>query len=303
MKLQITILIAFSIISSISAEAQSTDPCGVSSPPQNVAFTPTGTQSAQVTWDSLPGSVGYRVVFSYPEANLSATKKLAGTSTMISGLIPGATYTAAVKAKCLDASLSPNSINDTLNQPLVAFTCGDSLLDYRDNQIYPTVQIGGQCWLAKNLLYVSGGPGYDEGIGIYSPDSTGSFYSWPNAMQVDTSYNRIHLNASGQYRGVCPYGWHIPTDAEWDSLETFVGDDSYALQPDGSSGLNVELIGYRNSLNNYINSGNGTILLSSNEAPGAVNFRSRVLLNNTGVIDKDFIIKWCGVSVRCLLDD
>ncbi|MFA7050012.1 MAG: prepilin-type N-terminal cleavage/methylation domain-containing protein, partial [Patescibacteria group bacterium] len=37
-----------------------------------------------------------------------------------------------------------------------AWTCGDDFTDERDDNIYPTVQIGDQCWFAKNLAYLPG---------------------------------------------------------------------------------------------------------------------------------------------------
>jgi len=96
-------------------------------------------------------------------------------------------------------------------------------------QIYKTVKIGDQTWMAANLNYNA------PGSKCYNNDPTncekyGRLYNWSTAMGISTSYNSNYYNpsASIKYRGVCPEGWHIPSDAEWDKLMTSVGGSSAA---------------------------------------------------------------------------
>jgi len=90
--------------------------------------------------------------------------------------------------------------------------------DKRDGKIYKKVQIGSQIWMAENLRYEADGSvcpaNTDSNCEIY-----GRFYDWNTAMNGEHSSNS---KPSG-VEGVCPVGWHIPSDAEWTTLEDFVG--------------------------------------------------------------------------------
>jgi uncharacterized protein (TIGR02145 family) len=101
--------------------------------------------------------------------------------------------------------------------------------DERDNQTYFKVKIGAQTWMAQNLNYA----GTSSQIGLCYNDETencniyGRIYDWATAMNVLEDYNNIRLNASsGQHKGICPDGWHLPTLTEWDTLISFVGDNA-----------------------------------------------------------------------------
>jgi len=104
-----------------------------------------------------------------------------------------------------------------------SWSCGNSFIDSRDSNIYPSVQIGTQCWMAKNLAYLPSvvGPGTGSETTpyyyVYGYDGTdvsaakvnsnyttyGVLYNWPAATTA------------------CPSGWHLPTDAELNVLETY----------------------------------------------------------------------------------
>ncbi|MCF8369259.1 MAG: hypothetical protein K9G76_09475 [Bacteroidales bacterium] len=103
--------------------------------------------------------------------------------------------------------------------------CGDDLTDTRDGQTYATVDINGQCWMAENLNYgtmINTGS-YQNNNGIPEKyclnnstafcDELGGLYQWNEMMNYNST-------AGGQ--GICPDGWHVPTDAEWYALENFV---------------------------------------------------------------------------------
>ncbi len=98
---------------------------------------------------------------------------------------------------------------------------------------YKTVQIGTQCWFKENLNVGTMIPGiqpqFDNGIiekycfNNYTTncDMYGGLYQWDEIMKYDTVEG---------IQGICPPGWHIPTDEEWKQLEGTV--DSYYGYPD-----------------------------------------------------------------------
>jgi len=109
------------------------------------------------------------------------------------------------------------------------FVCGDTLVDARDGKEYPTVYIAaaGQCWMAGNLNVGTrvDASTYPQGANCASAaniekycynDSDakctayGGLYEWDQAMCGSTTEGA---------QGICPTGWHLPTDAEWYALE------------------------------------------------------------------------------------
>ena len=116
------------------------------------------------------------------------------------------------------------------------FNCGiDTLTDYDGNR-YATVEIGTQCWMRENLrtTHFADGVEIPDGIdttpSMYNPyryipngDSInipvlGYFYNWPAAMHGAASSN---ANPSG-VQGICPFGWHLPSKAEFDQLVNYL---------------------------------------------------------------------------------
>jgi len=119
---------------------------------------------------------------------------------------------------------------------------GDSgtFTDKRDGQKYRYVKIGTQTWMAQNLNFkVDGSWCYDN------TDSNcakyGRLYQWTAAMAIDTSYNHNLWQGadSASHQGVCPSGWHVPTDAEWGTLIAYVGSDSARIRLSSTSGWHI----------------------------------------------------------------
>jgi uncharacterized protein (TIGR02145 family) len=94
-----------------------------------------------------------------------------------------------------------------------------------DGNTYRTVMIGSQCWMAENLRTAH----YRDGTAIpHVPDSTwGDYYSgawcaYNNDPGNDTLYGKLY-NGFAADTNLCPFGWHLPTDTEWQELELFLG--------------------------------------------------------------------------------
>ncbi|MBP7496435.1 MAG: hypothetical protein KA792_02065 [Bacteroidales bacterium] len=106
------------------------------------------------------------------------------------------------------------------------FKCGNFLTDKRDNKTYKTVKIGNQCWMAENLNIGNMIKGTQEQINNNTIEkycfnnsegkclSDGGLYQWNEAMD----YRMYQAE-----RGICPYGWHIPTDDNFKELEQYIG--------------------------------------------------------------------------------
>jgi len=103
-------------------------------------------------------------------------------------------------------------------------SCSGSMTDVRDGTVYTTALLpDGRCWMTKNLRYgtalsPSTVPQTDNcTVEKYCLSSdpactaNGGFYQWDELIQFG--------NTDGPaYQGVCPPGWHIPTQQEWQSL-------------------------------------------------------------------------------------
>ncbi len=108
--------------------------------------------------------------------------------------------------------------------------------DIRDGQVYKTVKIGTQTWMAENLNYSDSvrTPSLKERSWCYdnSADSCakyGRLYTWAAAidsvalaLEGLTCGNGKTCTFPGKVKGICPEGWHLPTNAEWDILEIFI---------------------------------------------------------------------------------
>jgi hypothetical protein len=96
--------------------------------------------------------------------------------------------------------------------------------DERDGQRYVYVTIGSQVWMAENLNYDTA-----DGTGSWcyedSPDSCakyGRLYDWNTAMAGMAGST---VDNPSRVQGICPVGWHMPSEVEWDVLITEIGGD------------------------------------------------------------------------------
>ncbi|MDD3892495.1 MAG: fibrobacter succinogenes major paralogous domain-containing protein [Bacteroidales bacterium] len=157
-------------------------------------------------------------------------------SSSLSGLSPETTY--YVRAYATNSIGTGYGIAVTFRTPTGIFT------DSRDDNVYQFVNIGNQFWMVENLKYLpnvdssSTGSettphyyvnGYNgtivtEAKATANYKTYGVLYNWAAAMSGATS---SETNPSG-VQGVCPTGWHIPSDAEWTELTDFLGGEEVA---------------------------------------------------------------------------
>jgi len=85
-----------------------------------------------------------------------------------------------------------------------ALTSNAPFTDHRDGKVYKTVRIGNQIWMAENLNYAL------ADIKCYNNTKYGGLYDWETAKKI------------------CPAGWHLPNNDEWQILIDFVGGKEIA---------------------------------------------------------------------------
>jgi uncharacterized protein (TIGR02145 family) len=96
-----------------------------------------------------------------------------------------------------------------------------SFTDTRDGQIYSTVKIGEQTWMAKNLNF--------------NTNTTGS-RCYNDQVSYCTTYGRLYTLAAA--KTACPDGWHLPSREEWEILSNFVGGNTEDRHLKATSGWN-----------------------------------------------------------------
>ncbi len=126
----------------------------------------------------------------------------------------------SVSLLALIITLNSNSVNSTL-----ADINTDSIVVDYDGNIYHTVTIGTQVWLKENIksLHYSDGTLINGALAYNNSDSLaniyGRLYTWNSAMRNSTNQG---------VQGVCPVGYHVPTDSEWTVLGNYLGGNSIA---------------------------------------------------------------------------
>lgn len=232
----------------------------------------------------------------------------------------------------------------TISMPSLAQPCSStpSLTDY-DGNTYNTVQIGTQCWMRENLrtTHYSNGDeiltgtnsSYDTAY-RYAPNDDSSevathgyLYNWAAVMHGSLPSNAVPSGV----QGICPTGWHVPSDAEWDTLEQFVSFNLYPCQYDDIEDIAVHIAsqsgwqnsqttcspGYNPSNNNQtgfsIMPSGATVegwawgfgqfgsLWSATEE-NSIDSRIRLIEYNHEDTESDSAEKSMGFSVRCIKD-
>ena len=121
-------------------------------------------------------------------------------------------------------------------------TCIESMTDPRDGQSYCTITIGNQTWMAENLNYQSPNSVCFDNNAFYCIEYS-RMYLWEEFMNGASSSNNIPSGV----QGICPNGWHVPSQAEWQVLFSNYSSTSEAysnLIEGGASGFNAIKGGY-----------------------------------------------------------
>jgi len=183
-----------------------------------------------------------------------------------------------------------------------------------DGKTYKTVEIGDQIWMAENLNYEVSGSKCYENISA-NCNTYGRLYDWATAMDMPgCNSTSCSYQILENHRGICPEGWHIPSDADWDVLITAVGGGKYLKAKNGWNNYNGQSGGgqdtygfsalpggYGYSGGSFINVGNYGIWWSSTEG-NAYNAYGRDVFYDDEDVYRNYDNKSFLQSVRCLQD-
>jgi uncharacterized protein (TIGR02145 family) len=226
------------------------------------------------------------------------------------------------------------------------WVCGIDAISY-NGYAYPTVQIGGQCWFSenlrtlqfKNLELIPYNLNDEQWASTDFPACCSYDYEELDNSDAGVLYNYF---AVASELGLCPSGWHVPSDEEFIQLESFLDlpiddwydvgvrgiqqevgfalKDSVGFNGTNSSGFKVVSSGYRMSDGNFHNGANAALIWSSTPS-GQAAFARSLCSNSYNSIDANPGVGrvhggWNnffglgvnqhpnhGMSVRCLKDE
>ena len=218
-----------------------------------------------------------------------------------------------------------------------------TVTDY-DGNVYSTVQIGEQIWMAENLAttHYADGTSLVNGTGagdIENDFTTKYYFNYnDNASNVST-YGRLYtweaiMKGAGSsssnpsnIQGVCPTGWHVPSDSEWKELEMFLGISQSEADNTGWRGTNeggklkevgtiywlspntgatnesgfTALPGGHRYHSDFYDLGGGSYWFSATEVTSD-NAYTRCLGNDYSSVYRGTVGKDVGYSIRCVKD-
>jgi uncharacterized protein (TIGR02145 family) len=241
------------------------------------------------------------IPMTFTEGDLFRYTGLSGTQTKVVNEVPSSSKTISFK-----------------------FTDNATTVTDIDGNVYNIVNIGTQAWMKENLKTTK----YSNGDAIVTTipvtldisSESSPKYQWAydgNVSNVDT-YGRLYTwYAAADSRNVCPTGWHVPVDAEWTTLITYLGNESVAggklkelglihwmtpnTDADNSTGFTALPGGFRYGNGTFGGIGGYGYWWSLSEGSSTYAWYM-VMYYNSGFIDRISNSKSFGFSVRCLRD-
>ncbi len=217
-------VILFSTMLTLSINAQV---CNPSVAPSGLTSTYVSGSGALLEWNAVPGSVGVQIRVTLPSGS-TINRRIIGFEkdqfAVPDALLTPGIYIWRVQAACSTIppyDVTPISASDNFQKDFP--NCG-TITDI-DGNLYNTVVIGSQCWMAENLKVerYSNGDNIPTGLDNTSwfITTAGAFAIFGNVAANKTTYGLLYnWFATVDPRGLCPIGWHVPTDGDWTTLIT-----------------------------------------------------------------------------------
>ena len=251
------------------------------------------------------------------DVSSSSTKRGDGVSlSSSSGQAPSAMTSSSSAKSSSSVTLATPCKTDSTD------TCEyGELIDSRDDQIYRTVKIGDQWWMAENLNYeTTRSYCYEKSVEYCTV--YGRLYLWSAAMDSAGIWSEngkgcgygITCSPTYPVRGVCPEGWHLPSRTEWENLFVAVGGSTNSgtvlkstsvysnTKPTDAYGFSALFSGIM--LNNWTYEGEKRYVHFQSSTEYSDQKVCNLTFNNIytfGIIDSDNE-KDYGYSVRCIKD-
>ena len=229
----------------------------------------------------------------------------------LTGLLPQTTYYLRI--------YGTNSYGTSYSSQISFRTDGsDTTLTDIDGNVYRTIVIGTQTWMAENLKTTK----YNDGTTIpYVTDSaqwqnltTGAYCFYNNNTNNKSIYGCLYNFNAVATNKLAPTGWHIPSDAEWQTLIDYLGGESVAggklksisnlwnvanACTTNSSGFSGLPGGFRG--NNFLGGTYDGDWWSTTSTSNGIAAGTLILFDNCDV-QLTYTVKRGGVSVRCIKD-
>ena len=237
-KVTATNAIGESIASSASNSVTPTTTSTVPGAP-TIGTATAGNAQATITF-TAPISNGGTAITGYTVTSSPGSKSSSGTASpiTITGLANGTAYTFTVTAiNAIGTSVASSASNS------VTPTASVTTISDIDGNSYSIVSIGTQTWMAENLKTTK----FNDGTAIpnvtvdatWAALTTGAYCDYSNTSSNSATYGRLYNwyvldnnvsteAASNGGKNVCPTDWHVPSDAEWSTLTSYLGGESVA---------------------------------------------------------------------------
>jgi len=180
-----------------------------------------------VCWSTSPGPT-----VALPTKTIDGNGVGSFTSS-ITGLAPGPTYYVRAYAT--------NAVGTGYGNEITFTTLGAGQFTDINGNVYDTIAIGTQVWMKQNLKVAN----YRNGDSIptnlsnttWQNTTSGAYAIYNNTAANDSIYGKLYnWYAVADPRGLCPTGWHLPSDAEWQTLEIALGLPAYEANSTGNRG-------------------------------------------------------------------
>jgi uncharacterized protein (TIGR02145 family) len=196
-----------------------------------------------ITWNS---PVDITLPTALSTIQLNAKADIPGTFTYIPSI---GTVLCIGAAQNLKVDFAPtDSVNyNVATKTVIINVKGSGTVTDSDGNVYNTVVIGTQTWMVENLKTtryndntVIAYPGMDDWA--WQNDTSGA-YAWYNNFEINEASYKATYGALYNWYAVntgklCPIGWHVPTDAEWKTLEMYLGMSQATADLKGDRGTN-----------------------------------------------------------------
>jgi uncharacterized protein (TIGR02145 family) len=277
-------------------------------------------------WASQIGDFKYDLYLDTINALKLVSLNLNNSEYVVNNLAKGKTYYWRVKIK---SSITGESIISPVWSFTVPQNSSTTITD-TDGNVYKTVTIGTQIWMSENLKTTKYNDNTDiplvEDASAWAGLSTPG-YCWYNndATANKATYGALYNWYTVNTGKLCPTGWHVPTDAEWKTLEMYLGLTQ--AEADASGWRGTDRGSQLKNSTGWNSGGNGTNTSGFSALPGGGRGTTgafydvgglgkwwssteygtssawyRLLIYSNGIISRGLLSTPDGFSVRCLGD-